>query len=84
MLELVLSIFNLTRMLPECRSGKRAIEADVFKRNVEVEENLYSRDTAEAFAMADVDGSGNVTLSQYLAYMNVDGQSEVHSNWFKL
>ncbi|KAK7970051.1 hypothetical protein PG996_001511 [Apiospora saccharicola] len=35
----------------------------------------------EAFALADTDGSGNITLTQYLAYMRVSGDDSVNATW---
>ncbi|KAK3936448.1 hypothetical protein QBC46DRAFT_419196 [Diplogelasinospora grovesii] len=60
-----------------CRTnGKR----DVFS-------NLESREVSDAFAMADADNSGNVTLDQYLYYMHAptaEGEEKtVYIDWFK-
>lgn len=48
---------------------------------------IYEADASDvtefdAFATADVDSSGNVTLSQYLDYMGASADDEMYINWF--
>lgn len=50
---------------------------------------LASRDSvdvaadADAFSVANVDGTGNLTLAQYTQYMGADEDNEIYVNWFK-
>ena len=40
------------------------------------------RDTDDAFALADTDNAGNITLAKYLAYVNVEGEPKMYTDWF--
>ncbi|KAK7924353.1 hypothetical protein PG985_006407 [Apiospora marii] len=44
-------------------------------------DSFVSSPVGEAFALADTDGSGNITLPQYLAYMRVSGNDSVKAIW---
>ncbi|KAF9630114.1 hypothetical protein BFW01_g295 [Lasiodiplodia theobromae] len=38
---------------------------------------------ADSFSVADVDGTGNLTLAQYTQYMGATEDDEIYVNWFK-
>ncbi|KAK8055103.1 hypothetical protein PG993_000330 [Apiospora rasikravindrae] len=55
-----------------CRSSKRSFAADPFA----------SKPVEEAFALADAEGNGKITLPQYLAFMRVPKEDdEVKAVW---
>ncbi|KAK8873519.1 Protein Diedel [Apiospora arundinis] len=54
-----------------CRGSKRGLAADLFARNP----------IEEAFALVDTEGNGNITLPQYLTYMQVPADSSTVDTW---
>ncbi|KAK8137954.1 hypothetical protein PG984_001334 [Apiospora sp. TS-2023a] len=66
---------ELRHGLAECRNDTgSSLATDPFASSPVEEEE-------EAFALADTDGSGNITLTQYLAYMRVSGDDSVKATW---
>lgn len=63
---------------PDCRTKKRDDIPDALLPLTEEHE----LETRAAFSTADIDGSGNVTLDQYLDYMKAEKRSLVHIDWF--
>lgn len=61
-----------------CRQGNAC-----HKRDNVFELATRSESVTAAFAAADVDGTGAVTLEQYLDYMVVEGENEAWVEWFK-
>ena len=63
---------ELRHWLAECRHGPAVnFITDLFA----------SSPVDEAFSLTDTDGSGNITLAQYLAYMGVSGDDSVKATW---
>ncbi|KAK3391291.1 hypothetical protein B0H63DRAFT_390389, partial [Podospora didyma] len=45
--------------------------------------NAWQPDEVNAFRLVDVEGKGNVTVIDYLSYMNVEGEPGIWVEWFR-